>query len=126
MIPLFGLLSKRYTDCVVQPIRKKNEFHALCTLIDRQKQDPCTIPIFIADRGFHSLNVFAHAIEHHSYFMIQATDIKMQRLLGIDLPDQNSFDVQIDRILTQTNSKKKTSPPGIGRPIQIYLPECRF
>ena len=35
VIPLFDLLSKRYTDCVVQPIRKKNEFRALCTLIDR-------------------------------------------------------------------------------------------
>ena len=35
VIPLFDLLSKRYTDCVIQPIRKKNEFQALCTLIDR-------------------------------------------------------------------------------------------
>lgn len=107
VIPLFDLLSKRYTDCVVQPIRKKNEFQALCTLIDRYRSVPDSIPIFIADRGFHSLNVFAHAIEHHSYFMIRATDIKMQRLLGIDLPDQNSFDVCINRILTRSNSKKK-------------------
>lgn len=126
VIPLFDLLSKRYTDCVVQPIRKKNEFQALCTLIDRQEPTPGTIPIFIADRGFHSLNVFAHAIEHHSYFMIRATDIKMQRLLGIDLPDQNSFDVQIGRILTRTNSKKKRLHPELAGQYKFICQNVAF
>lgn len=109
LIPLFDILSKRFMDCVVQPVRKKNEFRALCTLIDRYRNAPGIIPIYIADRGFHSLNVFAHAIEHHSLFMVRAADIKMQRLLGIDLPVQNCFDVQINRILTRSNSKKSVS-----------------
>lgn len=109
LIPLFDILSKRYTDCLVQPIRKKNEFQALCTLIDRYQKVPGIIPIYIADRGFHSFNVFAHAVEHHSFFMVRATDIKMQRLLGIDLPIQDCFDVQINRILTRSNSKKSVS-----------------
>lgn len=100
---------------MVQPIRKKNEFRALCTLIDRHPTVSGIIPIFIADRGFHSLNVFAHAIEHHSYFMIRATDIKMQRLLGIDLPaDQSSFDIQVRRILIRSNSKKKRLHPELA------------
>ena len=41
----------------------KNEFLALSNLIDRFDPPPGTSPIFIADRGFHSYNVFAHAIE---------------------------------------------------------------
>ena len=127
VIPLFDLLSKRYTDCVVQPIRKKNEFRALCTLIDRHPTVPDIIPIFIADRGFHSLNVFAHAIEHHSYFMIRATDIKMQRLLGIDLPaDQSSFDIQVRRILTRSNSKKKRLHPELADQYKFICREVAF
>lgn len=127
VIPLFDLLSKRYTDCVVQPIRKKNEFRALCTLIDRHPTVPDTIPIFIADRGFHSLNVFAHAAEHNSYFMIRATDIKMQRLLGVDLPeDQDSFDIQIKRILTRSNSKKKRLHPELADQYKFICREVAF
>ncbi len=49
VIPVFDLISKRFTDCVVQPIRKKNEFRALCSLIDNHQPAPGSIPIFIAD-----------------------------------------------------------------------------
>lgn len=113
-------------DCVVQPVRKKNEFRALCTLIDRYRNAPGIIPIYIADRGFHSLNVFAHAIEHHSLFMVRAADIKMQRLLGIDLPVQNCFDVQINRILTRSNSKKKRLHPELADQYKFICPNVAF
>lgn len=127
VIPLFDLLSKRYTDCVVQPIRKKNEFRALCTLIDTTSPAPGTIPIFIADRGFHALNVFAHAIEHNAYFMIRATDIKMQRLLGADLPaDQDCFDIRINRILTRSTSKKKRLQPEMADQYKFICQEVAF
>ena len=46
VIPLFDLLSKRYTDCVIQPVRKKNEFQALCTLIDRHTSPPGSAACF--------------------------------------------------------------------------------
>lgn len=126
IIPAFDLLSKRYTDCVVQPIRKKNEFQALCSLIDRHQTVPDATSIFIADRGFHSLNVFAHAIEHNTYFMIRATDIKMQRLLGADLPATQDFDVQIDRILTRTTSKKKRLHPELADQYKYICPNVAF
>lgn len=64
LVALFDLLSQRYLDAVIQPIRKKNEFLALSNLIDRFEPAADTSPIFIADRGFHSYNVFAHAIEN--------------------------------------------------------------
>ena len=114
IIPLFDLLSKRYTDCVIQPIRKKNEFRALCELVDRYDYTLGQTPIFIADRGFYSMNAFAHIIEHDAYFLIRATDIKMQRLLGADLPkEQDEFDVCINRILTRSQSKKKRQHPEL-------------
>ena len=123
VIPVFDILSKRYTDCIVQPIRKKNEFRALSELIDRHVPVSGSVPIFIADRGFHSLNVFAHAIEHRAYFIIRATDVKMQRLLACDLPvGQDCFDIRIDRILTRTTSKKKLLHPELS---EKYKTICR-
>ena len=109
-VALFDLLSKRYCDTVVQPIRKKNEFQALSQMIDR-----CctanTVPVFIADRGFASFNVFAHAIKYGSYFLIRAKDVNVHRLLGKDFPDTESFDIQVNRILTRSNSRKKRLHP---------------
>lgn len=111
-VALFDLLSKRYCDAVVQPIRKKNEFQALTQMID------CcgtanTVPVFIADRGFASFNVFAHAIQHGSYFLIRAKDINVHRLLGMDFPDTENFDIQVNRILTRSNSRKKRLHPEL-------------
>ncbi len=127
VIPLFDIISKRYTDCVIQPIRKKNEFKALCELIDNHCPVEGSVPIFIADRGFHSLNVFAHAIEHKSYFLIRATDIKMKRLMADDLPDdQECFDLWIDRILTRSNSKKKRLHPELADQYKYICPEVSF
>ena len=101
LVALYDLLGKVYTDAAIQPIRKKNEFAALCGLVDRHTPYSGTAPIFIADRGFHAYNVFAHAIEAGAFFVIRAADIKMRRLLGSDLPEGEAFDTRVTRYLTQ-------------------------
>ena len=111
-VALFDLLSKRYCDTVVQPIRTKNEFQALTQMIDRCGTAN-TVPVFIADRGFASFNVFAHAIQHGSYFLIRAKDVNVHRLLGMDFPDTENFDIQVNRILTRSNSRKKRLHPEL-------------
>ena len=68
-IPLYDILGKCYLDAELQPIRKKNEFRAFCSLMDRFGYSPETKPVFIADRGFCSYHVFAHAIENQAYFV---------------------------------------------------------
>ena len=125
VVALFDLLSKRYCDTIVQPIRKKNEFQALADMIDRY-YIPDAVPIFIADRGFHSLNVFAHAIEHHAYFLIRAKDVNMRRLLGNNLPEEESFDVQINRILTRSQSKKKRLHPELEDQYRFICQDVTF
>ena len=107
-VSLYELCSKRYLDLEVQPARFKNEFQAICNLIDRYSYGGC--PIFIADRGFSSYNVFAHAIENKVDFMIRAKDLNVQRFLGIEeLPDK--LDTTVELILTRTQSKKKHKQP---------------
>ena len=111
LVPLYDLLNKVYTDAVIQPIRKRNEFAAFYELIDRHIPRGGTIPVFIADRGFHAYNVFAHAIENNAFFVIRATDVKMKRLLGRDLPKEETFDIRVTRYLTRSQSKKKYLHP---------------
>ena len=116
-ISLYDLLSKRYLDVVIQPGRHKNEFAALCQLIDRYIYGGC--PIFVADRGFASYNVFAHALEKGCFFAIRAKDVNTRRLLAADsLPQQ--IDKWVDVIFTRSNSKKKRLHPELA-PFYRYI-----
>ena len=116
-ISLYDLLSKRYLDVVIQPGRHKNEFAALCQLIDRYIYGGC--PIFVADRGFASHNVFAHALEKGCFFAIRAKDVNTRRLLADDsLPQQ--IDKWADVIFTRSNSKKKRLHPELA-PFYRYI-----
>lgn len=118
-VSLFDLLSKRYLDVIVQPGREKNEFSALCRLTDRFCYGGC--PIFVADRGFASYNVFAHALEKGFYFVIRAKDINTKRLLGTtSLP--GAADQWVDVILTRSNAKKKRMHPELE---SMYRYICR-
>ena len=107
-ISLYDLLSKRYLDVIVQPGRFKNEFAALCRLIDRYIYGGC--PIFVADRGFASYNVFAHALEKGCFFAIRAKDVNLKRLLAAEhLPGR--MDQWTEVILTRSNARKKRLHP---------------
>lgn len=107
-ISLYELSSKRYLDLEVQPGRKKNEYQAFCNLMDQYAYGGH--PIFIADRGFSSYNVFAHAIENKLNFMIRAKDLIVQRFLAVNsLPDE--LDTTVELLLTRTQSKKKHKQP---------------
>lgn len=118
-VSLYDLLSKRYLDVVFQPGRLKNEFAALCQLIDRYLYGGC--PIFVADRGFASYNVFAHAIEKGCFFVIRAKDINIKRLLAAgSLPGQT--DSRADVILTRSNARKKRLHPELGH---LYRYICK-
>ena len=118
-ISLYDLISKRYLDVVIQPGRQKNEFGALCQLIDRYIYGGC--PIFVADRGFASYNVFAHAIEKGCFFVIRAKDVNIKRLLASgNLPDQ--MDRWAEVILTRSNARKKRLRPELE---SLYRCICR-
>lgn len=77
---LYDVLNKRYLDLEVQPSREKNEYRALCSLMDRYSYGGC--PIIISDRGFASYNVFAHAFENNIDFVIRAKDVNIQRIVN--------------------------------------------
>ena len=107
----YRLTDHIFTDAVIQPCRKKNEYSAICDLIDNCSMEE-GIPIFLADRGFPSYNMFAHAEKKGVKFLVRAKDLYMERLLGNEFPaGQEEFDLTVTRIVTRSNSKKSRSHP---------------
>jgi hypothetical protein len=108
---IYDLIGRRYLDCEVQPGRKKDEFAAICNIIDRYSYGGH--PIFIGDRGFASYNVFAHAMEKSMSFVIRAKDLNVMRMLGVtELPPQ--IDTSVSLILTRSNAKSKRKHPELA------------
>ena len=123
VVALYDLLSNRYLDCVVQKGRIQNEFQALCGLIDRYSYGG--IPIFIADRGFASYNVFAHAQENGRLFLVRAKDINVRRFLNLEtLPD--SIDTSVDLILSRTQSAAKRLHPAFADQYRYVSSDVSF
>ena len=76
--------------------------------------------------GVHAYNVFAHAIENSAFFVIRATDAKMKRLLGADLPKEDTFDLRVTRHLTMSQSKKKYLRPESPDQYRYICPKVAF
>lgn len=51
------------------------------------------------------------SLRNAPFFVIRATDAKLKRLLGDDLPDEEVFDIRVTRYLTRSQSKKKYLHP---------------
>ena len=65
----FSVFDKKFTDLIVQPGRKRNEYSAFCQMVARAETD---VPvIYLADRGYASYNDFAHVIEKEQFFAIR-------------------------------------------------------
>ena len=120
---LYDILNRRYRDCVVMPGRKKNEYRAICDLVDRYSY--ADIPIIIADRGFCSYNLFAHAKEKGLLYLVRAKDINTLRILGTDtLPDH--LDTYTEVVLSRSQSKRRRKHPELAKHYRYICPEVAF
>jgi len=114
------ILDRIYTDAIIMPSKKKNEYSAICDLVDDCQTDQ-GIPLFLADRGFPSFNLFAHAKEKGICFLIRAKELYVQRLLGGRnmLDGQEEFDITVDRIVTRSHAEKKRSRPDMPEQYRV-------
>lgn len=96
----YDLCNRRYTDVIINLGQIFNECGAMVTMMDRYTGPRKTI--FIADRGYESYNVFAHAIENGLKFLIRVKDRNSSGMLkGYQLPDNEEFDITISRTFTK-------------------------
>lgn len=108
---LFSVLDKKFTDLLIQPSRKRNEYSAFCQMVDRSETDAPVI--YLCDRGYASYNAFAHVIENGQFFLIRCTDAKTEKILGAPLDGVTELDYHVDRILSRSQSKKKRLHPEL-------------
>lgn len=105
---LYDVLERRYTDILIQPARKENEYRAMTDMIDRSRIEGKTI--VMADRGYESYNIFAHAEKKGWNYLIRAKDINSNGMAAsYPIPDQDEFDISVEKVLTrkQTNTVKQ-------------------
>lgn len=108
----YSILDRRFTNLVIQPGRKRNEYSAFCEMVDAAGNDgPPTI--YFADMGYASYNNFAHVIENGQFFLIRCNDKRLKGILGRPIEGLKEVDCHVDRILTRTQSKKKYSRPEL-------------
>lgn len=98
----YSILDRRFTDLVIQPSRKRNEYSAFCQMVDAaDKADPPTV--YFCDMGYASYNNFAHVIENKQYFLIRCNDKKAEGILGYSLDNVRELDCHVDRILSRSS-----------------------
>ena len=114
---LYNLLERRYTDVVIQPARKENEYRAMVDMIDRSKMEEKVI--VMADRGYESYNIFAHAEKKGWNYLVRVKDIHSNGMVSSYLlPNEEEFDASVEKILT----RKLTNAVRADRQKYKYIP----
>lgn len=102
---LYDLENHMYDDVL---IRKRNEAQAL---IDMMGNSDISNALVIADRGYESYNTMAHIEEHGGKYLIRIKNNKNSKnsngiVGGLDLPDENEFDIDISMQMTRKASNE--------------------
>lgn len=91
---LFDICEKRYTSLLIQPSPEQNEYKAFQQMVLEPQYDDKSI--FIADRGYPSLDTLAFMIENHRHFIFRATSPSTQTsMLRNIIPE----DTELDRVI---------------------------
>lgn len=91
---LYDILNGYFLDCISQGYHFMNEKNAFCTMMDRFPKD---VPVlFIADRGYSSFNVIAHAFHNKQYFLIRLTSTMAKNLLKDDIETEKHKTIDLE------------------------------
>lgn len=113
--PLYRLLSRTFSDLVIQPEPKKDEIGALIEMLKRNNFDQKTL--IIADRGFESYNLIAHLLEKPNVdFLIRVKQNRsaMREVAKLPLLELDC-DISFSICTTQKNTDKQN-------PNYVFLP----
>ena len=101
---VYDLLQHTYIDAEVCGRRDWNEKGVLCRMVDRSSVAKALV---VADRGYESYNLMAHIQEKGWKYLIRIKDIHSSGIAsGLELPDTDVFDVDINLNLTTRQTKQ--------------------
>ena len=96
---IYDVLNDIFIDAEIQSIHEMDEKKAFCNFLDKYA-DSDAKRIYIADRGYASYNVFAHAIHNGQLFMIRVSEKYAKGLLPSNsdwlLEDQVDKEISIN------------------------------
>ena len=103
----YDLTTHTYTDALIQPVHRKNEFGAFCDMVDRHEILEGRKNVYIGDRGYCSYNNMAHVLEQGQFFLFRTKDIHSKGLVGnFNFPEEESFDIDVRVTLVRSHSRK--------------------
>ena len=100
---LFDLNHCVYSDAIIQKSKQSNEHKAFTEMVDRSNIAKALV---IADRGYESYNNLAHIQEKGWFYLIRIKDGIHGIKEGLDLPLEDTFDVDISLKLTRKQTKE--------------------
>ena len=102
---LYDVCGKIYVDTIIQKSRNSNENQALIDMVDRNEGTMNTL--IIADRGYESYNALAHIQEKGWKFLFRVKDATISGGIanGLDLPQDNEYDIFINLHLSAGRTK---------------------
>lgn len=102
---LYDIQNDIFIDANLQGIHNLNEQRAFCEFLD--KHACCDRKrIYIADRGYASYNVFAHAIHNKQLFLIRASQSRVESLCPRD--EKWLMDDYVDKEITVTIGRRQS------------------
>lgn len=110
----YDVLMGVYRDMVVQGGRSEDEHAAAAELVRRHAAPPGLEPLWLADRGFLSLNLFDAALRAGAHLVVRAADARVAGLLRHELggarPD-GELDVTVERCVVRSAGRRWRSRP---------------
>ena len=81
MNALYDPLNDYFLDVELQYIHQMNEKGAFCKFLDKNRDaDSSRKRIYLADRGYASYNIFAHAIHNNQLFLIRVPETFAEKM----------------------------------------------
>ena len=115
----WDILQGTFVDAVVQKYRTQNEDQALIEMAERNDSHNSLV---ICDRGYESYNNIAHLQEAEWKYLIRIKDKGGRGIAdGLDFPDDNEFDMELDLYLTRKKDKQ-TKPLLENRNMYRWIP----
>ena len=102
---LYDTLNDTFIDAQIQSVHSMDEKRACCHFLDKYA-DLDLKRIYIADRGYASYNVFAHAIHNRQLFLIRVSESYAKGIC----PDDHTFllDEQVDKEISLNIGRRRS------------------
>lgn len=117
----YSILDRRFTDLIIQPGKKQNEYSAFCQMVDAAGKTG-SATVYFCDMNYASYHNFAHVIENGQYFLIRCNDKRTEGILGYPLDGVRELDCHVDRILSRSQAKKKRLHPELADSYRCVRP----